>query len=100
MRGHVSFPPLKGIDSIKLLGGVYLQTQSLRLTDIAYHHLAIAVVFILAGHMFRINCGVGHSMQEILDAHIPPVSNVPLHQLVCLICRTLPPATTASSPLC
>eukprot|EP00967_Tisochrysis_lutea_P158990 scaffold327407_cov693-Tisochrysis_lutea.AAC.1 len=42
------------------------------LTDIAHHHLAIAVVFIFAGHMYRTNWGIGHSMKEILDAHVPP----------------------------
>merc|ERR1712159_664125 len=42
------------------------------LTDIAHHHLAIAIVFIFAGHMYRTNWGIGHSMKEILDAHVPP----------------------------
>ena len=38
----------------------------------AHHHLAIAVVFIVAGHMYRTNFGIGHSMREILDTHTPP----------------------------
>eukprot|EP00970_Alexandrium_tamarense_P020251 scaffold15032_cov1338-Alexandrium_tamarense.AAC.2 len=38
----------------------------------AHHHLAIAVVFIVAGHMYRTNFGIGHNMKEILDAHRPP----------------------------
>jgi len=38
----------------------------------AHHHLAIAVVFIVAGHMYRTNWGIGHNMKEILDAHRPP----------------------------
>jgi photosystem I P700 chlorophyll a apoprotein A2 len=42
------------------------------LTDIAHHHLAIAVIFIIAGHMYRTNFGIGHSMKEILNAHKPP----------------------------
>jgi photosystem I P700 chlorophyll a apoprotein A2 len=46
--------------------------QSLWLTDIAHHHLAIAVLFIIAGHMYRTNFGIGHSMKEILEAHRPP----------------------------
>jgi photosystem I P700 chlorophyll a apoprotein A2 len=37
-----------------------------------YHQLAIAVVFIIAGHMYRTNFGIGHNMKEILDAHRPP----------------------------
>jgi photosystem I P700 chlorophyll a apoprotein A2 len=39
---------------------------------IAHHQLAIAVVFIVAGHMYRTNFGIGHNMKEILDAHRPP----------------------------
>jgi photosystem I P700 chlorophyll a apoprotein A2 len=38
----------------------------------AHHHLAIAVLFIIAGHMYRTNFGIGHSMKEILEAHRPP----------------------------
>eukprot|EP00984_Skeletonema_dohrnii_P036371 scaffold37271_cov2365-Skeletonema_dohrnii-CCMP3373.AAC.2 len=53
-------------------GGFHPQTQSLWLSDIAHHHLAIAVVFIVAGHMYRTNFGIGHNMKEILDAHRPP----------------------------
>jgi len=61
-----------GTAILTFLGGFHPQTQSLWLTDIAHHHLAIAVVFILAGHMYRTNFGIGHTMQEILDAHTPP----------------------------
>jgi photosystem I P700 chlorophyll a apoprotein A2 len=42
------------------------------LTDMAHHHLAIAVIFIIAGHMYRTNFGIGHSIKEILNAHTPP----------------------------
>ena len=38
----------------------------------AHHHLAIAVIFIIAGHMYRTNFGIGHRMQAILEAHVPP----------------------------
>nr|YP_009472710.1 photosystem I P700 apoprotein A2 [Codium arenicola]ARO74338.1 photosystem I P700 apoprotein A2 [Codium arenicola] len=62
-------------------GGLHPQTQSLWLTDIAHHHLAIAVVFIIAGHMYRTNFGIGHSMKEILNNHIPPSGKLGLgHQ--------------------
>ena len=53
-------------------GGFHPQTQSLWLTDIAHHHLAIAIIFILAGHMYRTHWGIGHSLNEILVAHVPP----------------------------
>ena len=61
-----------GTAILTFLGGFHPQTQALWLTDIAHHQLAIAVVFIIAGHMYRTNFGIGHSMKEILDAHRPP----------------------------
>jgi len=57
---------------LTFLGGFHPQTESLWLTDIAHHHLAIAVIFIVAGHMYRTNFGIGHSIKEILNAHNPP----------------------------
>nr|GEZ37275.1 photosystem I P700 apoprotein A2, chloroplastic [Tanacetum cinerariifolium] len=56
---------------LTLLGGFHPQTQSLWLTDMAHHHLAIAIIFLIAGHMYRMNFGIGHSMKDLLDAHIP-----------------------------
>merc|ERR1711957_383325 len=61
-----------GTAILTFLGGFHPQKQSLWLTDIAHHHLAIAVIFIVAGHMYRTNFGIGHNMKEILDAHRPP----------------------------
>jgi photosystem I P700 chlorophyll a apoprotein A2 len=61
-----------GTAILTFVGGFHPQTQSLWLTDIAHHHLAIAVLFIVAGHMYRTNFGIGHSMKEILEAHRPP----------------------------
>nr|YP_010917722.1 photosystem I P700 apoprotein A2 [Encalypta ciliata]UVG41308.1 photosystem I P700 apoprotein A2 [Encalypta ciliata] len=61
-----------GTAILTFLGGFHPQTQSLWLTDMAHHHLAIAVLFIIAGHMYRTNFGIGHSMKEILEAHTPP----------------------------
>jgi len=57
---------------LTFLGGFNPQTESLWLTDMAHHHLAIAVIFIVAGHMYRTNFGIGHSIKDILNAHIPP----------------------------
>jgi photosystem I P700 chlorophyll a apoprotein A1 len=59
-------------DILTFKGGVNPTTASLWLTDIAHHHLAIAVLFIIAGHMYRTNFGIGHSMKEILEAHRGP----------------------------
>ncbi|MGB6168862.1 MAG: photosystem I core protein PsaB [Geitlerinemataceae cyanobacterium] len=61
-----------GTAILTFLGGFHPQTESLWLTDMAHHHLAIAVLFIVAGHMYRTNFGIGHSMKEILEAHRPP----------------------------
>jgi hypothetical protein len=47
-------------------------TGGLWLSDTAHHHVAIAVLFLVAGHMYRTNWGIGHSMREILDAHKGP----------------------------
>ena len=59
-------------DFLTFKGGLNPQTGALWLTDQAHHHLAIAVLFIVAGHMYRTNFGIGHSMKEILEAHKGP----------------------------
>ena len=65
-------PDNSGKAILTFLGGFHPQTQSLWLTDIAHHHLAIAVIFIIAGHMYRTNFGIGHNIKDILEAHRPP----------------------------
>lgn len=42
---------------LTFLGGFHPQTQSLWLSDMAHHHLAIGVIFVLAGHMYRTSFG-------------------------------------------
>jgi photosystem I P700 chlorophyll a apoprotein A1 len=59
-------------DILTFKGGLNPTTGSLWLTDCAHHHLAIAVLFIIAGHMYRTNFGIGHSIKEILEAHRGP----------------------------
>ena len=61
-----------GTAILTFLGGFHPQTESLWLSDIAHHHLAIGVLFVIAGHMYRTNFGIGHSIKEILAAHKPP----------------------------
>ena len=34
--------------------------------------MMVYVLFIVAGHMYRTNFGIGHSIREILDSHVPP----------------------------
>ncbi|NJO53063.1 MAG: photosystem I core protein PsaB, partial [Leptolyngbyaceae cyanobacterium RM2_2_4] len=59
-------------DFLTFNGGLNPQTGALWLTDQAHHHLALAVMFIVAGHMYRTNWGIGHSIKEILEAHKGP----------------------------
>ncbi|KAL0903034.1 hypothetical protein M5K25_028271 [Dendrobium thyrsiflorum] len=51
-----------------VIGGFHPQTQ----TDIAHHHLAIAFLFLVAGNIYITNFGIGHSIKDLLEAHIPP----------------------------
>ncbi|MBW4537239.1 MAG: photosystem I core protein PsaA [Pleurocapsa minor HA4230-MV1] len=59
-------------DFLTFKGGLNPVTGGLWLSDTAHHHLALAVVLIIAGHMYRTNWGIGHSMKEILEAHKGP----------------------------
>nr|YP_009392086.1 photosystem I P700 apoprotein A2 [Periphykon beckeri]ARW60434.1 photosystem I P700 apoprotein A2 [Periphykon beckeri] len=61
-----------GTAILTFLGGFHPQSQSLWITDMAHHHLAIGVIFIIAGHMYKTNWGIGHNIKEILEAHKPP----------------------------
>jgi photosystem I P700 chlorophyll a apoprotein A1 len=59
-------------DFLTFKGGLNPVTGGLWLSDTAHHHLAIAVLFLIAGHMYRTNWGIGHSMKEILENHKGP----------------------------
>jgi len=59
-------------DFLTFKSGLNPVTGGLWLTDTAHHHLAIAVMFIVAGHMYRTNWGIGHSLKEILEGHKGP----------------------------
>ncbi|PSP15972.1 MAG: photosystem I core protein PsaA [Cyanobacteria bacterium QS_8_64_29] len=61
-------------DFLTFKGGLNPQTGGLWLTDTAHHHLAIAVLFIIAGHMYRTNWGIGHSIKQILESHKGPLT--------------------------
>ncbi len=56
-------------DFLTFKGGLNPITGSMWMTDIAHHHVAIAVMFLVAGHMYRTNWGIGHSIKEILNGH-------------------------------
>nr|YP_009296940.1 photosystem I P700 chlorophyll a apoprotein A1 [Ceramium japonicum]AOM66283.1 photosystem I P700 chlorophyll a apoprotein A1 [Ceramium japonicum] len=59
-------------DFLTFKGGLNPINGGLWLTDVAHHHLALSVLFLIAGHMYRTNWGIGHSMKEILEAHKGP----------------------------
>jgi len=59
-------------DFLTFKGGLNPIHGGLWLTDIAHHHLALSVLFLVAGHMYRTNWGIGHSMKEILESHKGP----------------------------
>jgi photosystem I P700 chlorophyll a apoprotein A1 len=59
-------------DFLTFKGGLNPVTGGLWLSDQAHHHLAIAVLFIIAGHFYRTNWGIGHSFKEVLEAHKGP----------------------------
>jgi photosystem I P700 chlorophyll a apoprotein A1 len=60
------------LDFLTFRGGLNPVTGGLWLTDTAHHHLALAVLFIIAGHMYRTNWGIGHDMKRILEGHTGP----------------------------
>lgn len=59
-------------DFLTFKGGLNPVTGGLWMTDIAHHHVAIAVLFIIAGHFYRTNWGIGHSFKELLDTARTP----------------------------
>ena len=50
-------------------GGLQPATESLWMSDIAHHHLAVGVVFILAGHMYQTDFGIGVALGDIIADH-------------------------------
>lgn len=62
------------LDFLTFRGGLNPLTGSLWLTDIAHHHLALAVLFIFAGHMYKTNWQIGHNMKELLESHTGPIT--------------------------
>ncbi len=55
--------------SLTCYGGLSPLTGSLWLTDVAHHHLALGVVALIAGHMYRTQFGIGMPFAALLAAH-------------------------------
>ncbi|PHT68443.1 Photosystem I chlorophyll a apoprotein A1 [Capsicum annuum] len=62
----------KYADFLTFRGGLDPVTGGLWLTDIAHHHLAISILFLIAGHIYKTNWGIGHGLKDILEAHKGP----------------------------
>ncbi|KAJ8430093.1 hypothetical protein Cgig2_022695 [Carnegiea gigantea] len=54
----------KYAEFLTFYGGLDPVTGGLWLTDIAHHHLAIAILFLIAGHMYRTNWGISHGLKR------------------------------------
>jgi len=59
-------------DFLTFRGGLNPMTGGLWLTDVAHHHLAVAVLFLFAGHMYKTNWSIGHDMKQMLEFHKGP----------------------------
>ncbi|KAF3624130.1 Photosystem I chlorophyll a apoprotein A1 [Capsicum annuum] len=62
----------KYADFLTFRGGLDPVTGGLWLTDISHHHLAIVILFLIAGHMYKTNWGIGQGLRHILEAHKGP----------------------------
>lgn len=75
------WPFLKGgwvnySDFFTFKGGLNPVTGGLWLSDIAHHHLALSIIFLLAGHMYSTVWPIGHNMQNLLAVHKGPLTKV------------------------
>jgi photosystem I P700 chlorophyll a apoprotein A2 len=61
---------------LTFLGGFHPNAKSLFLGDIAHHHLAIAILCILRGHIYRTKFDIGHSIRSILNSHVSPSGRI------------------------
>ncbi|KAI5320853.1 hypothetical protein L3X38_040561 [Prunus dulcis] len=62
----------KYAEFLTFCGGLDPVTGGLWLTNITHHHLTIAILFLIASHMYRTNWGIGHDIKDILKAHKCP----------------------------
>mmetsp|Transcript_100885 Transcript_100885/g.177627 ORF Transcript_100885/g.177627 Transcript_100885/m.177627 type:complete len:667 (-) Transcript_100885:20-2020(-) len=61
-------------DFLTFKGGLNPITGGLWLTDVAHHHLALALLFLIAGHMYRTSFPIGHNISAIHAAHKGPLT--------------------------
>ena len=56
---------------VPMAGEISGDSTAIRITSIIGQSIG-TVLFIFAGHMYRTNWGIGHSMKELLEAHRGP----------------------------
>ncbi len=61
--------------TLTLNGSLNAETQSLWLSDIAHHHVAIGVLALIAGHLYRTQFGLGVPIATILASHRTQLRN-------------------------
>jgi photosystem I P700 chlorophyll a apoprotein A1 len=61
-------------DILTFHGGLEPTNGRLLITDEAHHHVAIAVIFLVAGHIYRTKWSMGHSLRDILEVHQGPLT--------------------------
>ena len=59
--------------TLTLNGSLNAETQSLWLSDIAHHHVAIGVLALIAGHLYRTQFGLGVPIATILASQASQV---------------------------
>ena len=57
-------------------GGLDPITGGLRLGNIAYNQLAVAILVLIDDHMYRTNWGIGCGIKNILEAHKSPFTGM------------------------
>ncbi|KAJ0024004.1 hypothetical protein Pint_07659 [Pistacia integerrima] len=73
VEGATPFFTLNGQNMRNFLffrGGLDSVTEGLWLTNIAHHHLDIAILFLIVGHIYRTNWGIGHGLKGILENYL------------------------------
>jgi photosystem I P700 chlorophyll a apoprotein A2 len=76
--------------SLTFLGGIQSSTCSLYLTDIAHHHLAIGVLFVLSAHLYSsLYKGFGHRINDINSVNSGEMVGKSLHLQLSLACAGL-----------
>lgn len=59
----------ESLPAVSFLGGFNPHTGGLYLSDVIHHHLAIGVLAVLAGHLYRTQYSIGTTFTDLLAAH-------------------------------